>query len=98
PDAQAGRRHRGALAGGFLIRSVGRARWHDEPDAADVLAVGVARGFVADEVVERDAVVRHLLRVIGAVDYLQLAGNARSQAGRLVRGHDRPVDGAIVVT
>src|SRR5215207_8612505 len=82
-----------------LIRFIAELHaWgYDVPDIADFLAVGVARLVVFGVVVERNVVIGHLLRPVGAVNRAQGARDTRRQH-HAVRGRDRwPGCRAIVV-
>src|SRR4051812_46426519 len=56
------------------------------PDTADAIAVRVASGLVAGEVVERDVLEDHLARTIRARDRLEVGGAETGSDGDLTAG------------
>src|SRR6476619_7592806 len=77
----------------------GRLRIGDEPDAADALTGRVAGLRVSREVIQRRAVVGHLVGAIVALDRRQGAGHAVAGLERVICLDDErwPVRGAIAV-
>src|SRR4051794_39929113 len=59
------------------------------PDTADAIAVRIARGLVAGEVVERDVLEDHLARTVRARDRLEVGGAEAGSDGDLSAGGER---------
>src|SRR6202043_669411 len=76
----------------------GRPRGHHVPDAADAVAVGVARSRVAAEVVQGVPVEGHLHGPVAAGDDPKRAGNPGAPGRRARDRFRRPRAGARPVT